>query len=130
MRKSLQFAVLLLSAPLANAATDRIIRDPVAISSFLHSIPAHRGDLASRIAAAGLTVEAVTIHKMTREDVAEDPLHIKLGDSEIHVLTKGHPDAGACRILGSPDIIQRGSMYLPQDRTGVWLLTGRCALPD
>ncbi len=44
----------------------------------------------------------------------------------VHIFTTGTLDAQGGRILGSPYLIKRGKKYIPQDRTGYWLLTGRC----
>jgi hypothetical protein len=114
----------------AVAQTDRTVSDPLEVSKIVHAIPAFRGDLGSRLSAGGMSVESVLVHKLTKEDILEDPLRFAHGDVEYRVYTKGEPDASGCRILGSPTFIKRGSRYLPQDRTGVWLLTGKCALPD
>lgn len=129
LRLSIPFAmVALVSAPVL-AQEDRVVRDPVEVSKIVHSIRAFQGDLGSRLSAGGMGVESIRLHKMTREDVAEDPLHLALGDMELRVVTSGEPSAAGCKILGSPTFIKRGGRYMPQDRTGVWLLTGKCALP-
>ncbi len=114
----------------AVAQVDRTVSDPAGVSKLVHSIQAFHGDLGSRLSAGGMSVESVRMHKITRDDIAEDPLHFAPGDVEISVSTKGDPDADGCKILGSPTFIKRGNRYIPQDRTGVWLLTGKCALPD
>jgi len=114
----------------ARTEGDQWIKDSVGIAKILHSVPAFRGDLGSRLAAGAMGVEGIRLHKMTREDIAEDPLHWSLGDVELHILTTGEPEAAGCKILGSPRIIKRGKRYFPQDRTSMWLLTGKCALPD
>jgi len=106
------------------------VSDSVGISKIVHSIPAYEGDLGSRLAASNMSVESIVIHKLTKEDVAEDPMHVAMGDVQYQIVTKGEPDAGGCKILGSPTIIKRGHRYLPQDRTGMWLLTGKCSVPD
>lgn len=111
-------------------AKDTLLSDPVKISQILHSIPASKGDLGSRLASAGLHVTQIDIDPVSKQDVADDPEQWALGDVEIHVYTDGEPLAGDCQILGSPTFIKRHGKYLPQDRTGVWLLTGNCALPD
>ncbi|TCG04919.1 hypothetical protein BZM27_37475 [Paraburkholderia steynii] len=121
--------LIMLAVPLlasAKAVSDQDIKDPLAISKLVHSIPAFQGDLGSRFTAGGMRVESVWIHTLLKEDVAEDPMNLALGDSMIHFYTSGTPDAAGCRILGSPNLIKRGKKYIPQDRTGYWLLTGRC----
>jgi hypothetical protein len=121
-------ALALLATP-AFADHDRTITDAVGISKMLHAIPALDGDIASRLSAGGTTVQSIRVHPITREDVEDDPLHVAPGDFEIHIFTPGEPDVSDCNIAGSPTLIKRGKRYIPQDRTGVWLLTGRCALP-
>lgn len=111
-------------------AADKWIKDPVQISAFLHSVPAIGGDLGSRLETAGLTVAGIGFSLITKDDVVEDPEHWAMGDVQVQVLTDGEPMADDCHILGSPTFIKRHGKYLPQDRTGVLLLTGRCALPD
>jgi hypothetical protein len=111
-------------------AADKWIKDPLEISKVLHAIPAISGDLGSRLQTAGLKVTAISIGRITKGDVAENPKHWALGDIELQILTEGDPIADGCRIMGSPTLIKRRGKYLPQDRTGVWLLTGHCALPD
>lgn len=113
----------------ASAQNERTITNPVEISKFVHSVPTFHGDLGSRLLAGGMSVESVRIAKLTKDDIADDPLRFAPGDIEVRVFTKGEPNAGGCTILGSPTFIKRGTRYLPQDRTGVWLLTGKCALP-
>ena len=115
---------------IADAKSDQVISDPVGVSKIVHSIPTFQGDLGGRLAAGGMGVESIRLHALTKDDVAEDPLRFAPGDVELRVFTSGEPDAGGCKILGSPMFIKRGSRYIPQDRTGVWLLTGKCALPD
>lgn len=109
----------------AAAQNDRTISDPIELSKLLHSIPAYRSDLASRLTAGGMTVNSVWINRLTRDDVAEDPQRYALGDIELHFFTD-KPDVRDCRILGSPVILKRGRRYIAQDRTGGWLLTGKC----
>ncbi|MFX1670840.1 hypothetical protein PWR63_00775 [Paraburkholderia sp. A2WS-5] len=106
------------------------VNDPIGISKIVHSIPAYEGDLGSRLAAGNMSVESIVIHKLTKEDVAEDPMHVALGDVEYQITTKGEPQAAGCKILGSPTIIKRGHRYLAEDRTGMWLLTGKCTVPN
>jgi hypothetical protein len=125
------FTFIVAALPLlADAKEDQDISDAIGISKLVHSIPAFQGDLGGRLVAGGMGVESIRMHTLTKEDVAEDPLRFAPGDSEIHIFTSGVPDAAGCRILGSPTLIKRGKRYIPQDRTGVWLLTGKCALPD
>ena len=125
----ISFSCAVFSGGCAHAA-DKRIKDPVQISNFLHSVPAIGGDLGSRLESAGLTVTDIGFSQITKDDVAEDPEHWAMGDVEVQVLTDGKPMADDCHILGSPTFIKRHGKYFPQDRTGVWLLTGRCALPD
>lgn len=122
------FLWLFLQGALCTAAVaqqDRTVSDPIELSKLLHSIPAYRGDLGSRFTAGGMTVRSVWINKLTRDDVAEDPQSYALGDIELHFVTD-KPDVPDCRILGSPVILKRGRHYIAQDRTGRWLLTGKC----
>lgn len=123
-------ALLVCVAVHTPAFADQIMQDPVQISSFLHAIPAKESDLAARLSSIGVTVDSIMIHKLTRGDVAEDPLHLARGDTQISILTRGVPDIPECQMLGDPTFIKRGHKYIPQDRTGVWLFTGRCALPE
>lgn len=127
---ALAHAVLAFTFSPAFAQSYRTVKDPVELSKILHSIRAYQGDLGSRLSAGGMGVEFIMIHKLTNEDIAEDPLQFAPGDVELRIRTTGDPDAEGCRILGSPTLIKRGHRYIPQDRTGVWLLTGKCALPD
>ena len=113
-----------------SAAADGWLNDPAAIAKMLHSIPAIGGDLGSRFGAGAMLVEAIRIHKLTRQDAADDPGHRAAGDIEMMFLTKGDPSAPGCTIMGSPTIIKRNERYLPQDRTSIWLLTGKCAAPE
>ncbi|AUT62865.1 hypothetical protein [Paraburkholderia terrae] len=110
----------------AKAAAEQTIKDPISISKFVHSIPAYRGDLGSRLSDAGMGVESIWVQPLTKEQVAEDPMNFAPGDVVIHVFTTGTPNAQGCRVLGSPYLIKRGKKYITQDRTGYWLLTGRC----
>jgi len=112
------------------ARADQAIEVPAKISEYLHAIPAGESDLATRLADIGVTVNAVIVHRLTHEDVAEDPTRLAPGDTEISILTSGDADVPGCQLLGQPTFIRRGHRYLPRDRTGVWLVTGRCALPD
>ena len=101
-----------------------------AISNILHSIPAIDGDLGSRLTSAGLQVKMIGITAVSKEDVIYDSQRSAMGDVEISVVTDGDPRSGNCQIMGSPTFVKRRGKYLPQDRTGVWLLTGKCELPD
>lgn len=125
LAQTLLLAAIAAMTSAAVAQQDRTVRDPIELSKLLHSIPAYRGDLGSRFTAGGMTVESVWIHKMTRDDVVEDPQRYALGDIELHFFTD-KPDVPDCRILGSPVILKRGRHYIAQDRTGGWLLTGKC----
>jgi len=124
------FVFLFGMLPCMAQAKNTLLSDPVKISQILHSIPAFKGDLGSRLASAGLHVTQIDIDPVSKQDVADDPEQWALGDVEIHVYTDSEPLSGDCQILGSPTFIKRHGKYLPQDRTGVWLLTGNCALPD
>ncbi|MEX3917856.1 hypothetical protein AB4Y43_16690 [Paraburkholderia sp. BR10872] len=124
------FPILLSVVSSAQAQSFSGVSDPIGISKIVHSIPTFGGDLGSRLAAANMSVESIVIHKLTKDDVAEDPMHVAIGDVEYQIATKGEPQAGGCKILGSPTIIKRGHRYLPEDRTGMWLLTGKCTVPD
>jgi hypothetical protein len=123
------FAINAFAFSPAFAQSDRTVKDPVELSKILHSIPTYQGDLGSRLSAGRMGVEFIMIHRLTKEDIAEDPLHFAAGDVELRIGTTGEPDTAGCRILGSPTLIKRGNHYIPQDRTGVWLLTGKCTLP-
>jgi hypothetical protein len=129
IRSAVAAVAVVVVAP-AIAQGDRTVSDPLEVSKIVHAVPAFRGDLGSRLSAGGMSVESISVHNLTKEDISEDPLRFARGDIEYRVFTKGEPNADGCRILGSPTFIKRGSRYLPQDRTGVWLLTGKCALPD
>lgn len=83
MNRKTWVAGLLLVVPLlSNAKTsgDQDMKDPLAISKVVHSIPAYQGDLGSRFATGGMGVDSVWIHVLTKEDVAEDPMHFATGD--------------------------------------------------
>lgn len=132
IRRPVTYILALLAAvPLsATYGEDKWITDPQQISEVLHSMPAVGGDVGSRLKAAGLTVTSIGMGRITKDDVADDPGTWALGDVEVQVLTDGEPQTGGCQVLGSPTFIKRHGRYLPQDRTGVWLTTGRCALPN
>lgn len=125
LAQKLMLAATVATTSVAIAQQDRTVSDPIELSKLLHSIPAYRGDLGSRFTAGGMTVKSVWTHKLTRDDVAEDPQRFALGDVELHFDTDA-PDVPDCRILGSPVILKRGRHYIAQDRTGGWLLTGKC----
>jgi hypothetical protein len=121
--------IAVLTIPLlatGNAKDDHDIVDPLEISKLVHSIPAFHGDIGSRLVDGGMRVDSVWIQRLTKEDVREEPMTFALGDSIIHINTSGAPITDGCRILGSPNLIKRGKKYIPMDRTGYWLLTGRC----
>lgn len=125
LAQTLVLAVTVAMTSAAVAQQDRTISDPIELSKLLHSIPAYRSDLGGRFTVGGMTVKSVWMHKLTRDDVAEDPQRYALGDMELHLRTD-KPDVPDCRILGSPVILKRGRHYIAQDRTGGWLLTGKC----
>jgi hypothetical protein len=111
----------------ANAASaeDQSIHDTVGIAKIVHSIPAAGGDIAQRLYDSGVKIDYVGVHKITREDVQEDPEHVTMGDQEITIFTQG--DFGApCQLLGDPRFIKRKNRYIPQSRTAAYLLTGSC----
>lgn len=118
----------LLATAFAVHAEDRNIKGQADIAKFLHTIPTPDGDMASSLARNGLTASVIRLHTMTKKDAAEDAAHLQPGDLEIKLWTNT-PDVPACPIAGSPAIIKRGARYIPQDRTGMWLLKGQCALP-
>jgi len=132
MRKGYFVAVLSVAVVCSAAAKaePKTVSDPVQISKILHAIPALGGDLGSRLDSAGMRVTAIHIDPISKNDVADDPLHWTLGDVQISIFTDGQPLTNGCDVLGSPTFIKRHGKYLPQDRTGVWLITGKCALPD
>lgn len=114
----------------AAKAEPKTVSDPVQISKILHAIPSVGGDLGSRLDSAGMRVTAIHIDPISKSDVADDPQRWALGDVQISIFTDGKPLTGDCDVLGSPIFIKRHGKYLPQDRTGVWLTTGKCHLPD
>ena len=114
----------------AAVAEPKTVSDPVQISTILHAIPAIGGDLGSRLDSAGLRVTAINIDPISKDDVADDPQRWALGDVQVSIFTEGQPLTDGCDVLGSPTFIKRRGKYLPQDRTGVWLTTGKCALPN
>ncbi|WP_244818581.1 hypothetical protein [Caballeronia sp. Lep1P3] len=127
-----KFALALAAVPLLAVGKGDIareVKDPVEISRIVHGVPAFRADLGARLSAGGMGVSGIYIRPITREDVAEDPMHVAPGDVEIHIYTTGDPDAGGCRILGNPTILKRGNRYIAEDRTGWWLLKGNCDYP-
>jgi hypothetical protein len=129
LHNKLGAALVAVALPLvANAKADQEIHDPVGISKVIHSIPTFRGDLGGSLIEGGMNVSAIRIHSITKEDVAEDPLHVAPGDVEIKVYTSD-PQVEGCRILGSPSFLKRGKKYIPEDRTGWWLLKGNCNWP-
>lgn len=114
----------------AAAAEPKTVSDPIQISKILHAIPTFGGDLGSRLDSAGLRVTAINIDPISKDDVADDPQRWALGDIQVSIFTDGQPLTDGCDVLGSPTFIKRHGKYLPQDRTGVWLTTGKCALPN
>lgn len=123
---------MVLTLALGNVASAKAkwISDPLQISKILHAIPAIHGDLGSRLASAGLRVTSISLDPITKDDVSDDPERWAIGDVEVRLVTEGEPQADDCQILGQPSFIKRHGKYMPEDRTGVWLLTGRCELPD
>lgn len=109
--------------------SDQFIRDPEEVGRLLRSVSTVQGDLATRFYKAGMTIEGIRIHRLTRSEAAENPKRLSAGDVEWSVMTSGKPITPGCTVLGSPVFTKRGLRILPQDRTGVWLLTGECALP-
>ncbi|WP_143326002.1 hypothetical protein [Paraburkholderia ribeironis] len=69
----------------ANAAfaEDQTIHDTVGIAKIVHSIPAAGGDIARRLYDSGAKIEYVSVHKITREDVQEDPEHVTMCSGSI-----------------------------------------------
>lgn len=131
MKKLIIAATLgVLFSSAASADDVKLIKDNVGIAKILHSIPAIKGDLGNRLAGAGLTVTGIMVRKISRDDVAEDPLHVTLGDVEYTVYTTGEAMNPPCPVLGSPELIKRGHRAIPETRTAAWLLTGTCDLPD
>jgi len=119
-----------LFSSVASAGDVKLIEDNVGISKILHSIPTIKGDMGNRIAGSGLNVSGIMVRKISRDDVAEDPLHVTLGDEELTIYTKGEAENPPCTVLGTAQIIKRGRRYIPETRTAAWLLTGTCDLPD
>lgn len=115
---------------LAYGANDRVVRDPLEIKKLLQSVPTVAGDLETQLQMTGMKVDSITLHTLTRADVAEDPQRYAFGDVEWWVVTSGEPRIPGCKVLGSPRILKRGRYYIAQDRTGVWLLTGECDYPN
>lgn len=127
LRKGISM-LCMLAATCAAHAEDRNIKGQAEIASFLQTIPTPDGNMASSLARNGLTVSGIRLHTMSKKDAAEDAAHLQPGDLEIKLWTNT-PEVPACPIAGSPAIIKRGARYIPQDRTGMWLLKGQCALP-
>lgn len=112
----------------ANAALaeDQTIHDTVGIAKIVHSIPSAGGDIAQRLYDSGAKIDYISVHKITREDVQEDPEHVTMGDQEITIYTQGDFTDAPCQLLGDPRFIKRKSRYIPQSRTAAYLLTGSC----
>lgn len=112
----------------ANAALaeDQTIHDTVGIAKIVHSIPSAGGDIAQRLYDSGAKIDYISVHKITREDVQEDPEHVTMGDQEITIYTQGGFTGAPCQLLGDPRFIKRKSRYIPQSRTAAYLLTGSC----
>jgi hypothetical protein len=107
-------------------AEDQTIHDTVGIAKIVHSVPAAGGDIAKRLYDSGAKIEYVSVHKITREDVQEDPEHVTMGDQEITIYTQGDFTGAPCQLLGNPSFIKRKNRYIPQSRTAAYLLTGSC----
>lgn len=120
-------APLLMASTLAHA-DPKWMKESSEIQSLLKSVSTVDGDLGVRFTKVGLRVNAVRLEEISQEDIKEDPM-LQPGDVEISILTEGTPRSGDCKVLGSPTFIRRKGQFLPQDRTGMWLLTGVCAVP-
>ena len=107
-------------------AEDQTIHDTVGIAKIVHSIAAAGGDIAKRLHDSGAKIEYVSVHKITRGDVQEDPEHVTMGDQEIPIYTQGDFTGAPCQLLGDPRFIKRKNRYIPQSRTAAYLLTGSC----
>lgn len=111
------------------------VTDPVKIAKILSAIPAIHGTLADRLTTARMRVTAVSITRLTREDIADEParLHLKAGDTAIRVFGVGFTDhvakVSGCELWDSPSLLKHGSTYYPADKTSNWLLTGQCIAP-
>ncbi|HDR8918776.1 TPA: hypothetical protein QDA94_004185 [Burkholderia vietnamiensis] len=111
------------------------ITDPVKIAKILSAVPAIDGTLADRLTVARLRVTALSITRLTSEDVADEParLHLKAGDTAIRIFGSGFANGVAkvsgCNLWESPSFVKHGSTYYPDDKTSNWLLTGQCIAP-
>ncbi len=111
------------------------VTDPVKIAKILSAIPAINGTLADRLATARLRVTALSITRLTREDIADEParLHLKAGDTAIRFFGVGFTDhvatVSGCKLWDTSSFLKHGSTYYPDDKTSNWLLTGQCIAP-
>jgi len=76
----------------------------------------------------GIKPTSVSVHKMNKTDVIEDP-RMTIGDIEYSVDFAPGRLTEMCNILGTADFLYHKHKVRPETKTANWLVTGRCELP-
>ena len=119
------------------AATPVQITSKTEINKILQQIPVtdkemNYRNIAERLDNIGMTVSSIMVYKITKKSDIESK-EDKLGDVNFQIFTSNPSlvlTTHYCNMLGLPTYLKRGGRYIPQDRTAVWLMTSKCALPQ
>lgn len=104
------------------------------IEAILKAIQAPAGgqNLDERLASLNIRARQVTYGPVTLDDVCTSDGIFKMGDVYYQFITTGPGEAVTrqCPIAELFSLVKRGRRWLPQDRTGNYLINGICKAPN
>lgn len=104
------------------------------ISVILKAVPAPAGgqNLDERLTGLNIRARQITYGPVTLDDVCTSDGIFKMGDVYYQFITTGPGEAVTrqCPIAELFSLVKRGRHWLPQDRTGNYLINGICKAPN
>ncbi|MEJ8675347.1 hypothetical protein [Chromobacterium amazonense] len=104
------------------------------IEVILNAIPTPAGDqnLGERLAGLDIRARQITYGPVTLDEVCTSNGILKMGDVYYQFITTeaGEAISRQCPIAAMFSLVKRGRHWLPQDRTGNYLINGICKAPD